>query len=466
MHLLNLTSFRQALSRRILAACVLLIAPASLMAQGNQAPAQQQPPQLTDRVSEELGKLQPLFASESWDQALAVINGALPGTPSGSYDEAVLSQMKAQILLQKGDFKNAIPPLERTVQLGEEKGYFEQRAILEYTYYLAQLYYQEGSTIKDLAVQRPLIQKAIDYIELYLSKAPNPTQDARLFAASVMFAMGQMDPENINMPLVEKAYKESQRGLRVAINPNDRFYVLSLAALQLMSRMRESAELLEILVTKEPKNATYWQQLAATYLNLSGDGDIADTQQAYEYSVRSILTIQRAQEQGVMNTPRDNFSLVGIYFNIQQYDRAIDLLEKGLRSGGIENTQRNWELLASSYQQLKREFKAIEALKEGMTHFPNAGGLDLQVANIYYSIDNLKEALSHTLMALRKGNLDSPAQAQSFGAYVAFELKQFDLALKLAEEAAKDPNARDANRLLSHIRQTIAERDQALEANP
>jgi predicted Zn-dependent protease len=462
MHFPSFTTLRRSFKRRTLAAFLLIAAPVGLLAQGSQQPAQQ-PPQLSDRVSEELGKLKPHLDAEAWDQALAIINGASTGTPSGSYDEAILAQMKAQILLQKGDYKGSIAPLERTVQLGREKGFFDQRALLEYTYYLAQLYYQEGSTTKDAAAQRTFLDKAISNIEQYLERAPSPTADARLFAASVMFAKAQLDPNNVDMALVQKAYEESQRGLRMSVKPNDRFYVLSLASLQLMNRMADSAELLEILVTKEPNNATYWQQLAATYLNLAGDQNIDETR-AYEYQVRAILTIRRAQEQGVMNSQRDNFSLVGIYFNIQQFDRAIELLEKGLRSGGIENTQRNWELLASSYQQLKREFKAIEALKEGMTHFPNAGGLELQVANIYYSIDNLQEALNHTLAALRKGNLDSPAQAQSFGAYIAFELKQFDLALELAQEAAKDPNSRDAGRLLEHIKTTIQERDEALKS--
>lgn len=463
MHFPTFSSLRRSLKRRTLAACLCLALPLTLSAQSGGGTPAQQPPQLSDRVSEELGKLRPHLDAEAWDQALAIINGAMTGTPSGSYDEAILAQMKAQILLQKGDYKGSIAPLERTVQLGQEKGFFEQRALLEYTYYLAQLYYQEGSTTKDAAAQKTYLQKAISYIEHYLERAPSPTADARLFAASVMFAMAQQDPNNIDQALVKKAYDEAQRGLRMSVKPNDRFYVLSLASLQLMNRMSDSAELLEILVTKEPKNATYWQQLAATYLNLAGEPNIDETR-AYEYQVRAILTIRRAQEQGVMNTPRDNFSLVGIYFNIQQFDRAIELLEKGLRSGGIENTQRNWELLASSYQQLKREFKAIEALKEGMTHFPNAGGLELQIANIYYSLDNLQEALNHTLAALRKGNLDQPSQAQSFGAYIAFELKQFDLALELAQEAAKDPRARDAERLLSHIKSTIQERDEALKS--
>lgn len=461
MQFLTLTSLRRSLRRTALATCFALALPSIVFAQGGASA--QQPPQLSDRVSEELGKLRPHLDASAWDQALAVLNNAMPGTPAGSYDEAILSQMKAQILLQKGDYKNSIPALEKTVTLGETHGYFDKRALLEYTYYLAQLYYQEATTLKGADAQRPLMQKAVSYIQKYLEGAANPNQDARLFAASVLFAMAQLDPEKIDQDLIQKSYAEAQKGLRMAVKPNERFYVLSLAALQIMGKMAEASELLELLVTKEPKNGQYWQQLAATYLNLSSE--TKDERQAYEYQVRAILSIQRAQKNGVMNTPRDNFSLVGIYFNIQQFDRAIELLETGLRNGGIENTQRNWELLASSYQQLKREFKAIEALKEGMTHFPNAGGLDLQVANIYYSIDKLQEALDFTQSALRKGNLDSPAQAQSFGAYVAFELKQYEVALKLAEEAAKDPKAKDAPRLLEHIKSTIAERNAALQAN-
>ncbi len=463
MHFLTLSSLRRFLKRTVIASCLAFTLPTFVFGQAaSGGAAAQQPPQLSDRVSEELGKIRPHLDAQAWDQAIAIINNAMPGTPAGSYDEAILSQMKAQILLQKGDYKNSIPALEKTVQLGEAHNYFEKRVLLEYTFYLSQLYYQEATTLKGADAQRPLMQKAITYIKQYLQGNPNATQDARLFAASVLFAMGQLDPDNINQALIKEAYDEAQRGLRLAVKPNERFYLLSLAALQIMGRMQDSADLLELLVTKEPKNATYWQQLAATYLNLSGE--TKDERQAYEYQVRAILSIQRAQQNGVMNTPRDNFSLVGIYFNIQQFDRAIALLEKGLRDGGIENTQRNWELLASSYQQLKREFKAIEALKEGMTHFPNAGGLDLQVANIYYSLDNLREALNFALSALRKGNLDNPSQAQSFGAWVALELKEFDVAKQLAEEAAKDPKNRDATRLLEHIKTTIEERNQALQS--
>lgn len=462
-----LPTLSRAVRRRLLAALLLIGTPLVLTAQTSQGgqPAPE-PPRLTDTVSEELAKLQPLADAENWDAALAIIVAASNGITPGSYDEAVLTQLRAQFLLQKGSYRESIPYLERTLELGRAHGYFQPHALLEYTYYLAQLYFQEAGheavVARGIAAQREIMDKGLRYIREYLDQAPKPTQDHQNFFASVLFARAQIDPNNIDKALLTEAYEAAQHGLRMSLNPNNRFYVLSLAALQILERIPESAEVLEQLVKIEPTNATYWQQLAATYLNMAGSTE--DDRRAFEYQVRSIVTIKRAQALGLMSEPRDNYNLVGIYFNIQHFDQAIEILERGLRNGGIENIQRNWELLASSYQQLNRDFKAIEALKEGATQFPEAGQLEFQIANIYYALNNLPESLSHAQAALRKGNLTRISQVQSFAAYVAFELRQYDLALQLAEEAAKDPEAREAERLLGHIRTTIAERDAALLA--
>lgn len=459
----TLPTISRALRRRLLAAFLLIGTPVILTAQtapgGQPAP---EPPRLSDPVSEELGKLQPLADAENWDAALAIVTAASAGVAPGSYDEAVLTQLRAQFLLQKGSYKESIPYLERTLELGKAHGYFNERALLEYTYYLAQLYSQEAQNAQGPAAQAPLLDKALSFIKDYVTSAPKINQDHQNTLASLLFARAQVDPNNIDMGLMKEAYEAAQKGLRLTLNPNTRFLVLSLAALQILNRIPESAEILEQLVKLDPTNATYWQQLAVTYLNMAGESE--DSRRAFEYQVRSIVTIKRAQALGIMAEPRDNYNLVGIYFNIGHFDQAIEILERGLRNGGIENLQRNWELLASSYQQLKREFKAIEALKEGTTHFPEAGQLEFQIANIYYAINNLPESLNHAQAALRKGNLSSVSQVQSFAAYVAFELRQFDLALELAEEAAKDPEAREAQRLLGHIKTTIEERDAALEA--
>jgi len=216
--------------------------------------------------------------------------------------------------------------------------------------------------------------------------------------------------------------------------------------LQQQGDYKRSAEVLELLVKMLPNNKQYWQQLAATYLQL-------------EESVRAINTIERAQQYGIMNTPKDNYSLVGIYFNIKQYDRAIELLETGLRNGNIENEQRNWELLAASYQQLHKEMKAVESLKEASKRFPKAGSLDFQIGSIYYSLDKGQEAYDYIKTALEKG-VEKPGSAYVFLAYLAYELKKLDEALDAAQKAVKaDPNSKDAVRLLDAIKEAIKDRD-------
>ncbi len=458
----KLHSLSRTLRRPFLAVSLLIGSTVFLTAQPSQ-PASS-PPQLTERVAEELSKIQPLAEAENWDAGLAVIQAASVGVTPNSYDDAVLTQMRAQFLLLKGDYRSSIAPLEKTLQLGKTYGYFQPRALLEYTYYLAQLYYQEAGHAEVVArgpdVQRSMIDKALQYVRDFLEEAPSPTPDHQNFYASILFARAQSDPNNIDMGLLKESYEAAQKGLRMSLTPSNRFYILSLAALQILDRIPESAEVLEQLVKMEPTNGTYWQQLASTYLNMAGTTQ--NERRAFELQIRAILTIKRAQSHGLMNEQRDNYNLVGIYFNIQQFDKAIEILERGLRDGSIENLQRNWELLASNYQQLKREFKAIETLKEAMTHFPDAGSIEFQIANIYYALNNLPEALNHAQAALRKGNLARDSQVQSFAAYMAFELRQYDLALQFAEEAVKDPEATEAVRLLSHIRSTIEERDAAL----
>ncbi|HRE08666.1 MAG TPA: hypothetical protein PKX00_23815, partial [Opitutaceae bacterium] len=71
-----------------------------------------------------------------------IIDGLLKGAAPESYDIAVLSQVKAQILLTKGDYAKSIEPLETALLVSDRHGYFEARVIQDLTYYLAQLYYQ------------------------------------------------------------------------------------------------------------------------------------------------------------------------------------------------------------------------------------------------------------------------------------------------------------------------------------
>jgi tetratricopeptide (TPR) repeat protein len=203
----------------------------------------------------------------------------------------------------------------------------------------------------------------------------------------------------------------------------------------------------ELLIKQKPEASTYYQQLAGTYL--TGGQEL-----------RAALTIERAQAHGHMVTPQYNFNLVGIYFNLGQFEKAADLLEAGLKAGTIENELKNWELLALSYQQLQRPLKSIEALKQAAKAFPTSGQIEFLIAQAYHGLERSDDALIHLQSAVAKGNLAKPHSAYLFLAYVAYELKKFEIALEAAQKAAATTEgAKDGQNMVKAIEDMMKDRE-------
>ncbi len=448
-------------SRRLLRLGGLLIALAAvtpIVVSAQDAPKKE----LSERVSTELGKLRELTDTKQWDTALALINGLIANARPDSYDLTVLSQVKVQILLTQAKYAEAIAPLETALRLGKAHNFIEDRQFLEFTQILSQLYFQEATSTKDPQVRENFLKKAYDTITVYLRENKNPNVESMSYAATMIYTQATLDAENPDKKLLAEAQELAEKGLLLSLKPRETFYVLILAALQQDGKNKEAAELLELLVTINPTSKQYWQQLQATYLNLANTAE-PDSREALEYNVRTILTIERAQKLGILATPRDYFNEVGILMNIRRFNQAIVKLEEGLASGNIEDTQQNWEYLASSYQQVNKELKAIDVLKQTAAKFPDVGSLDFKIANIYYGLDKMVEAYDHGKKALAKGGLENEGAAQMFVAYMGYELKKYDEALPYAK-AAKEAGAANADRLYEAIESAIKDRQAALEA--
>jgi tetratricopeptide (TPR) repeat protein len=389
--------------------------------------------------------------AKNYDAALTAINGAIAKLKDpSSFDAAVLLQVKAQTLLQKSDFAGAIGPLEQALQLSDSHTppYFEERTTQEFLYFLAQLYFQEASSSKNPAAIAGFYDKADAYMARWMKGNKKPNPDALLFYASLIFNRAAQDAEHPDIDAVKRALDIVDKAMRMSTHPKDNLYLLKLVCLQHLNRNAEAVELLELLVKQHPDNKNYWQQLAALYLGQQQD-------------VRAILAFERAQANGFMNSPKDNFNLVGIHFNIGQYERAAELLEKGLHNGAIENEQKNWELLAYSYQQLNRDFKAIDTLKEATKVFPKANGqLEYLIAQNYYSMEKMEDALPFLQASVKKGGGNKPHSTYLFLAFVAYELKKFDIALDAAERAIATPEGKaEGTRMKQAIQDIIKERE-------
>lgn len=449
------------LTRRLLRLGGLLVSLAVLtpaLVSAQEAPKKE----ISDKVSEGLGKLREMTEAKRFDEALALINSLVALAKPESYDLTILNQVKVQILLTEGKYADSIEPMETALRLGKTYNFIEKRQLLEFTQILSQLYFQEATSTKDTKVRDTYLRKAYETIKVYLSENDKPTVESMSYAATMIYTQATIDPENTNKKLLSEAKDLAEKGLMLSIKPRETFYVLILAALQQDGKNAEAAELLELLVTINPTSKQYWQQLQATYLNLANAAP-PGSRESLEWNVRTVLTIERAQKLGILNTPRDYFNVVGILMNIKQFDQAIVLLEQGLANGNIEDTKQNWEYLASSYQQVRKELKAIDVLKQTAEKFPGSGDLDYKIANIYYTLDKMSDAYTYGKKAIEAGNLENLPSVQMFVAYMGYELKKYDEVLPLAE-AAKNAGTNNADRLFEAIQNAINERKAALEA--
>ena len=284
----------------------------------------------------------------------------------------------------------------------------------------------------------------------WLKLTPKSTADAQLLYAQLLYTWAVQNPEKPDLVLIQRALDETERGMHLATRPKDTFYVLKLAALQQLGRTAETADMFELLIKQKPDTATYYQQLAGTYLSSGQD-------------LRAALTIERAQAHGHMATAQYNFNLIGIYFNLGQYEKAADLLEAGLKSGKIENELKNWELYALCYQQLERPLMSIEVLKQAAKAFPKSGQIEFMIGQAYHGLEKSADALTHMQAAVAKGNLTKAHQVYMYLAYIAFELKKFDIALDAAKQAAAQPEgAKDpqTKNMIRAIEDTMKDREE------
>ena len=248
--------------------------------------------------------------------------------------------------------------------------------------------------------------------------------------------------------------------------PEDNFYQLKLAELFQLGRYQEGSELLELIVKRKPESKNYWLQLFNTYAQLATEANEKhDDKAAMTADIRAIVTVERAQKLGFLNGQKDNYNLVVMLLSIGQYGEACEVLDRDLKDNTIERTRQNYELLANSYQQIHRDFKAIDTLEQAAKLYPHSGQIEYQIAQIYYSINDSKNALVHIKRCVDKGGTEEPHVAWLFYAYLALDLKQYDEAMKAAEKAATYPKGHaEAVKMQDAIKATLQDRENRLQS--
>jgi hypothetical protein len=447
----------------------------SLSVTGASATEPVSPPELASDTSDVLNTdFRPAYDAKDWDKSIAVLQGILPKVGPESYDAAYVYRAEGTIYLQnKNNPALGVQNLERAVAIDDHKHYFQQKDVQDILYSISQTSFAEAVSTKDPKAKQELFAKTLTTLERWLvnadSKALN--EDSIHYVAAVYFAFGQGIEVGVaqktDRAMLEKAMVWIDRGLRSVTHPRDALYVWKVAALYQLERIPEMADYLELELKEKPDNKGNWQELASIYQQLANSADEKkDTSAAFRYNVRVILTLERAQKLGFMNTPADNFHLVGFYSGIDQLSKACELLEKGLKDQTIESTPENWVTLGAWYQGIHRNDKSVQTFVTASELFPTNAEIEYQLAQVYLNISDEPKALEHIQACIAKGGTAKPHVGLLFYAYVAMDLQKFDEALKAANAAAvaaQKDNATDAVHTATKIEATIKANIQDIE---
>ena len=414
---------------------------------------------LSEPVSAELGKLRALTDGKNYQEAVRRLNALISTVPADSYDLALLLQIRGQVLLADSQYDTAVGSFEGGLKLGDRYGYFDQNTVLGTLYTLSHLYYRQGAEIKNVARQKILFEKAYDYIDRWLRESSAPSEENQLFASSILYILATLDPAHTDLEKIRQSLIAAEKSIYLNLRVNNQAYILMVAALQQLGENCKVADTLELLVQSEPGNLYYWRQLIATYSALG-----AATQNAGDvrhYYLRELITYERAQSNGLLKTPSDNFNIVALCFHLGQFDRAAGLLNKGLKGGSIDGTRRNWEFLSLAFQRQHADDQAVAALVDATCIFPKDGQLEFSLAQLYHAQNKPAEAYAHLEMAVAKGNLDQLGSTYFFLGCVAYELKRFNDAAKWIECAVgkSDVKEEDLAHLTRAIKDAVTERD-------
>lgn len=386
----------------------------------------------SEEASEAMAKASAKMDKTDYAGAVADLEAMLRTAKPDSYDIYVVNLMVAQCHLLANNYAAAVAPLERAIDTGYVEAQEEKYMLL-----LSQIYFQLEQY--DKAEQR---------LRTLLMNVQRPGSDALFLYATTLYQLNRFN----------EALVQARRSLRSQLDVRDEQLQLVIACAQQVANFPEALGYLETLVARHPDKANNWAQLAGTYASANNP-------------LGALLAIERAQEHGFMKRQADNLARVQLLYNMEQFDRAAEILDRGLSDGSIENTQGNWELLAHCYKQ-RFEMDKVRGVLERASATTAWGALDLQLAEMNWMARRYKETVADIESAKRKGISERSGDVHLLLASALFELGEFARARDALAEAAVYPELKtkvDSLRRAiddSEARRLIKEEDQAGQPAP
>ena len=328
-------------------------------------------PTISESIFKKLGEAQELMDAKEYGLAEQFLKDMLNRSKRYNGNElGNIHNMIGYIAFLKEDFKGAIYAYEQVLAQGEDvtEG-------LEVT----TLY-----TIAQLSFVVENYQDALDYMELWISKADNPGPEPRIFMGQVYYQM--KDYPN--------ALTQIQNGIRIAKERGTKVKENWWALVAFLYYEKEDfqgyTDTMKILVRDFPKR-DYWIRLAGIY-----------GQEGQERL--QLNTLQAAYAADYFETETDFTNLAGLLMQREAPYKAAKILRDGLEREIVKRSARNLQSYGQAWQLAQEVDEAIPVFEEA-AELSDDGKIYERLAYLYMEDDRYKQCVTSAEGALDKGGL-------------------------------------------------------------
>lgn len=284
------------------------------------------------------------------------------------YEEGAAIRLSAAVKVETGDFLGAA----RDIEAAMSRGYIPADQLANTLYQLSQIYLQAEDE-----------QRALDYM-LRWANSPgiSPDRNQKWQLAVLLQRAGRNEDA---LGYAEDVLESDGPNARQEV------YDFLLYLYHETGNFAKKAQLLEVLVTRDPTNRKYWDAIAGEYFRGGED------RRAFEVQKAMYLA-------GLLQTEDEIMRVVNFYNTFDVPYAAAKILEKEMNAGRVETTFQRLELLANLYQVAREHQKAIPVLERAAA-MRNSGQIYERIGRSYADLQQWEETEEALTKALDAGDL-------------------------------------------------------------
>jgi len=307
-----------------------------------------------------------LIVNENPAAALAALN-ALKSQELNCYEEGAALRLGAAIKIENGDYEGAVGDLITALN----RGYIPETEAKNTYYNISQIYLSTDNK-----------EAALEYFDKWMSVGGVPDRNQK-WTLAVLYQ--QMDRFSEALPWAEQVLEADGPGADRSV------YDFLIFLYDKTGNKAKKAELLELLLARDPSDIRLWQAIAGEYFQAGED--------------RKAFEVQKAMYLGgLLKTEDELMRVVNFYNSFDVPYAAAKILEKEMNAGRISKNYQRLELLANLYQ-VAREFdRAIPVIEEAAEVAPD-GKMYERLGRSFSELQEWANAEDALIKAINKGGL-------------------------------------------------------------